>query len=84
MADLQLRNLDDELIDRIMLIARARSWPIQECVVHLLKQAVGLEPPPDPLPGDIAKLGGAIDSSEDAALKAAIAAFEQLPDDSFY
>jgi hypothetical protein len=42
-----------------------------------------MEPPPPPLPGDIAKLGGTWEDDESRAFKAALEAFKQLPNDRF-
>lgn len=85
MADILLRGLSDEITERIKHRARELGWPIQDVIVHLLKQGLGMvEPLPAPEPGDIARLRGTWDDEESRALSAAMAEFMKLPDDTAY
>ena len=64
-------------------MARQRGWPLNDVILHLVKQALGLsEPDPPPVPGDIARLMGAWDDAETRAFKEAMSAFTGLPDDA--
>jgi|JI10StandDraft_1071094.scaffolds.fasta_scaffold199482_2 hypothetical protein len=83
MPDFLLKDIDSEVAERIKRISRERGWPINDVFHHLIKQALGMEPPPPPLPGDIAKLGGTWEDDESRAFKAALEAFKQLPNDRF-
>lgn len=83
MADFLLRDIDEQVAERIKEIARQRGWPLNDVILHLVKQALGLsEPDPGPVPGDIARLIGAWDDEEARAFKAAMSAFSGLPDDA--
>ena len=83
MADFLLRDIDDKVAERIKEIARQRGWPLNDVILHLVKQALGLaEPEPAPVPGDIARLSGAWDDAESRAFKEAMSAFTDLPDDA--
>jgi hypothetical protein len=82
MADFLLRDIDERVAERIKEIARQRGWPLNDVILHLLKQALGLsEPEPAPVPGDIARLLGAWDDEEARAFNEAMSAFTVLPDD---
>jgi hypothetical protein len=82
MADFLLRDIDERVAERIKEIARQRGWPLNDVILHLLKQALGLsEPEPAPVPGDIARLLGAWDDEEARAFNEAMNAFSGLPDD---
>jgi hypothetical protein len=83
MADFLLRDIDDKVAERIKELARQRGWPLNDVILHLVKQALGLaEPEPAPVPGDIARLMGAWDDAEATAFKEAMSAFTGLPDDA--
>ena len=83
MADFLLRDIDERVAERIKEIARQRGWPLNDVILHLVKQALGLsEPDPPPVPGDIARLMGAWDDAETRAFKEAMSAFTGLPDDA--
>jgi hypothetical protein len=83
MADFLLRDIDDKVAERIKELARQRGWPLNDVILHLVKQALGLaEPEPPPVPGDIARLMGAWDDAEATAFKEAMSAFTGLPDDA--
>jgi hypothetical protein len=83
MADFLLRDIDDKVAERIKELARQRGWPLNDVILHLVKQALGLaEPEPAPVPGDIARLTGAWDDAEARAFKEAMSAFTGLPDDA--
>lgn len=85
MADILLRDIDPEMAERIKALARQRGWPIQDVILHLLKQGLGMvEPLPAPVPGDIARLAGAWEDDESRAFREAMQAFEKLPDDTAY
>ncbi|MFC4727387.1 hypothetical protein [Coralloluteibacterium thermophilus] len=79
MADILLRDIDPQMTERIMAIARERDWPIQDVVLHLLRQSLGLAEPLAPVPGDIARLSGAWEDSESRAFGDALRALESLP-----
>jgi hypothetical protein len=75
MADLILRDVDPVLADRIRLLAESRGWNLRTALHTLLEQ------------GLYACESGALvhfDDREAAALKAAIAAMEVVPDDTGY
>lgn len=83
MADFLLRDIDERVAERIKEIARQRGWPLNDVILHLVKQALGLsEPDPPPVPGDIARLLGAWDDAEARAFNEAMSAFTGLPDDA--
>jgi hypothetical protein len=82
MADFLLRDIDERVAERIKEIARQRGWPLNDVILNLLKQALGLsEPEPAPVPGDIARLLGSWDDAETRAFNEAMNAFSGLPDD---
>jgi hypothetical protein len=78
MPDLLVKDIDPAVADRIKRIARDRGWPINDVVLALLRQALGLEQPDPPLPGDIARLTGTWEDEESKALAAAIEALKKL------
>jgi hypothetical protein len=83
MADFLLRDIDERVAERIKEMARQRGWPLNDVILHLVKQALGLsEPDPPPVPGDIARLMGAWDDAEARAFQEAMSAFTGLPDDA--
>ena len=83
MADFLLRDIDERVAERIKEMARQRGWPLNDVILHLLKQALGLsEPEPAPVPGDIARLLGSWDEEEARAFNEAMSAFTGLPDDA--
>jgi hypothetical protein len=83
MADFLLRDIDERVAERIKELARQRGWPLNDVILHLIKQALGLsEPDPAPVPGDIARLMGAWDDAEARAFQDAMSAFSGLPDDA--
>jgi hypothetical protein len=83
MADFLLRDIEDRVADRIKELARQKGWPLNDVILHLVKQALGLaEPDPAPVPGDIARLAGAWGDEETRAFNEAMAAFNGLPDDA--
>ena len=82
MADFLLRDIDERVAERIKELARQKGWPLNDVILHLLKQALGLvEPEPAAVPGDIARLAGAWGDEESKAFEAAMQAFTGLPDD---
>lgn len=82
MADFLLRDIDERVAERIKEIARQRGWPLNDVILHLLKQSLGFtEPEPAPVPGDIARLLGNWDDDETRAFTEAMDAFSGLPDD---
>lgn len=83
MADFLLRDIDERVAERIKEMARQRGWPLNDVILHLVKQALGLsEPEPAPVPGDIARLLGSWDDAETRAFNEAMSAFSVLPDDA--
>ena len=83
MADFLLRDIDERVAERIKELARQRGWPLNDVILHLVKQALGLaEPEPPPVPGDIARLMGAWDDAEARAFQEAMSSFTALPDDA--
>ena len=83
MADFLLRDIDDRVAERIKELARQRGWPLNDVILHLVKQALGLaEPDPPAVPGDIARLGGTWGDEESRAFEEAMRAFSGLPDDA--
>lgn len=81
MPDFMIRDIDPAIADRIKRIARDRGWPINDVMLHLIKQALGMAEPEPPLPGDIARLSGAFESDEAKAFEQALEALKHLPDD---
>jgi len=82
-ADFLLRDIDERVAERIKEIARQRGWPLNDVILHLVKQALGLsEPDPPAVPGDIARLLGTWDDEEARAFNEAMSAFTGLPDDA--
>jgi hypothetical protein len=83
MADFLLRDIDERVAERVKELARQRGWPLNDVILHLVKQALGLaEPEPPPEPNDIARLLGAWDDAESRAFQEAMSAFTGLPDDA--
>ena len=83
MADFLLRDIDERVAERVKEMARQRGWPLNDVLLHLVKQALGLvEPEPPAVPGDIARLTGAWGDEETRAFEEAINAFAGLPDDA--
>lgn len=78
MPDILVKDIDPAVADRIKRIARDRGWPINDVVLALLRQALGLEQPDPPLPGDIARLTGTWEDEESKALAEAIEALKRL------
>lgn len=79
MPDILVRNIEEVVAERIKAIARERQWTINETILHVLKRGLGFE-------GedifhremhDIAVLAGTWDSSETAAFRSAVEAFEK-------
>ena len=83
MADFLLRDIDDRVAERIKELARQKGWPLNDVILLLVKQALGLaEPEPAPVPGDIARLTGAWNDDEARAFQEAMSAMVSLPDDA--
>jgi len=83
MADFLLRDIDERVAERIKEMARQKGWPLNDVILHLLKQALGIvEPEPAPEPGDIARLTGSWNDDESRAFAEAMAALNNLPDDA--
>ncbi len=81
MPDFLVRDIDVQVADRIKRIARERGWPINDVILHLLKEALGMVQPEAPVPGDIARLAGTFEDEESKALAEAMRAMQQLPND---
>ena len=84
MPDFLIRDIDAEVAERIKRIARDRGWPINDVILRLLKEALGMAEPEPPLPGDIARLSGTYQDDETRVLEEAMKAFQRLPDDQPY
>ena len=83
MADFLLRDIDERVAERIKEMARQKGWPLNDVILLLLKQALGLvDPEPAPIPGDIARLTGAWSDDEARAFEEAMSAMTSLPDDA--
>ena len=83
MADFLLRDIDERVAERIKEMARQKGCPLNDVILLLIKQALGLaEPEPPPVPGDIARLTGAWNDDETRAFAEAMAAMSSLPDDA--
>lgn len=78
MPDILVKDIDHDIAERIKRMARDRGWPINDVVLSLLRQALGMEKPELPLPGDIARLTGTWEDEESRALKEAIEALHKL------
>jgi len=78
--DILVRNIDDAIAERIKAIAREREWSINDVIVHLLRQSLGLAD--DDIfrreMHDIAVIGGTWDSRETKAFRSAVEAFEKI------
>jgi hypothetical protein len=78
--DILVRHIDDVLAERIKDIAREHQWSINEAILHALRRGVGLAG--DDLMRrelhDIAMLGGTWETTETAAFRAALEAFERV------
>lgn len=79
MPDILVRHIDDALADRIKDIAREHQWSINEAILFALRRGVGLanEDVRREL-HDIAMLSGTWESTETAAFRAALEAFERV------
>ncbi len=83
MADFLLRDIDERVANRVKEIARQKGWPLNDVLLLLLKQSLGMaEPEPAPVPGDIARLNGAWNDEESRAFMEAMNSFSELPDDA--
>lgn len=71
--EIVLRDIDPVLSERIGRIADAYGWNLQEALMHLLEHG---------LFACESDLGGRFSNSDADALKAAIAALEQVPNDA--
>ena len=83
MPDFLLRGIDATLAERIKTLARERNWAINDAILHLIRQGLGLVPDDgnDRAHRDIATLGGTWASEETDAFREALKAFENLPED---
>ncbi len=78
--DILVRHIDDVLADHIKEIARAHQWTINEAILYALRRGVGLETEDGARRElhDIAMLSGTWESTETAAFRAALDAFERV------
>ena len=89
MPDFVLRGIEPDVAERIKTMARERSWAINDVILHLVKQGLGMGvqeenravpatavPLRELTPRPITKWGN---DDEDAVMRAAIEAFESLP-----
>lgn len=79
MPDILVRHIDDALADRIKDIAREHQWSINEAILFALRRGAGLvnDEARREL-HDIAMLSGTWESTEAAAFRAAVEAFERV------
>lgn len=78
--DFLLRGIDGEIAERVKTLARERNWAINDVLLHLIRQALGLVDAEQPTRQDIAMLGGTWGNDEAEAFKQALKAFENLPE----
>ena len=80
MPDILVRHIDETLADRIKDIARERQWSLNEAILFALRRGVGLagDDATRRELHDIAMLGGTWESTEAAAFRAALDAFERV------
>jgi hypothetical protein len=78
--DILVRNIDEVVAERIKTIAREREWSINDTILYMLKQSLGLGGDDAFHRGmhDIAVLAGTWDPREAAAFRSAVEAFEQV------
>lgn len=79
MPDIVVRHIDDATAERIKSLARERRWSINEVILHALRYGLGMSPGDTfndmlVVPGDIARLAGTWDASEQAAFDEALCA----------
>lgn len=88
MPDFVLRGIEPDIAERIKGIARERSWAINDVILHLIKQSLNIEVSEEARQLSITavplrELTGRgyqnLANEEDAAMRAAIEAFERLP-----
>lgn len=72
MTDIVLHDIDPVLLERIRRVANARSWSLQECLMHLMEHG---------LFACESRLAGRFDDSDARALQEAISALEGVPSD---
>ena len=79
MPDILVRNIDEQLAERIKAIAREKQWSINEVILQVLKQGLGFSSEDifKREMHDIAVLAGAWDPKETAAFRSAVEAFER-------
>lgn len=80
MPDILVRHIDDTLADRIKEIAREHQWSLNEAILYALRRGVGLagDDATRRELHDIAMLSGTWESTETAAFRAALDAFERV------
>lgn len=78
MPDILVRNIDEQLAERIKAIAREKQWSINDVILQLLKEGLGFagEDIFRREMHDIAVLAGTWDPKETAAFRSAVEAFE--------
>ena len=83
MADFLLRDIDERMADRLKEIAREKGWTLNEVLLHLIKQSLGMaQPDPPAVPTEAVRFDQHWDDDEARALAEAIKAFSGLPDDA--
>ena len=80
MTDILIREVDDAIAERLRQIAVERNWPVNQVIVNALRYALGLggEDLTRRDRQDIAHLRGTWNSSETAAFREALSAFEHV------
>ena len=80
MAEMTLRDLSPELLERLQTAAAERRCEPEALALDLLKQALGLSPR---VPVDLSRITEVLRENETSVLTEAIAALEKLPDDNY-
>lgn len=82
-----LKGISDTAAAQIKALARDRNWSLNDVILDLIERGLNVhedraEVVVMPTHQDIARLGGTWDADEAAAFRAAMEAFEVLPEDS--
>ncbi len=81
-----LKGISDTAAAQIKALARDRNWSLNDVILDLIERGLNVhedraEVVVTPTHQDIARLGGTWDADEAAAFRAAMDAFEGLPED---
>ena len=80
MAEIRVKNIDEETFERLIALADERGWSINEVALRALRYALGLstEHPSGQDRQDIATMRGVWNQSENQAFSEAMDAFRQV------